>query len=121
AAVTASSSVAFTYMLALERTRFVFVTGGIAALLVVAAGLTLIPTFGVLAAATARAILQASVAMATVWYLWRYLACPTPVASLLRLFAAAVLCALAAWGCILLVPGPAGIAVAVLAGVVVYG
>src|SRR5262249_4560929 len=36
AAVTASSSVAFTYMLALERTRFVFVAGRLAALLVVA-------------------------------------------------------------------------------------
>jgi O-antigen/teichoic acid export membrane protein len=121
AAITASSSVAFTYMLAMERTRFVFVTGGVAALLVITVGLTLIPTFGVMAAAVARATIQALVAMATVWYLGRYLQCPTPVSSLVRLFAAAALCAVAAWICTIFIPGPIGIPVAVLVGAGVYG
>lgn len=121
AAITASSSVAFTYMLAMERTRFVFFTGGTAALLVITVGLTLIPTFGVMAAAVARATIQALVAMATVWYLGRYLDCPTPVSSLIRLFGAAALCAVAASVCTAIVPGPVGIPLAMLIGAGVYG
>jgi O-antigen/teichoic acid export membrane protein len=121
AAITASSSVAFTYLLAMERTRFVFLTGGVAALLVIAAGMSLIPLFGTIAAAMARALIQACVAIATVWYLNRHLACPTPVGSLIRLFAAAAVCALAAFGVIEMIPGAVGIPFAVLAGAVVYG
>jgi O-antigen/teichoic acid export membrane protein len=121
AAITASSSVAFTYMLALERTRFVFFTGSVAALLVIVTGLTLIPAFGTMAAAMARALIQASVALATVWYLNRHLDCPTPLSSLVRLFAAAMVCALAAWLVVKMMPGAMGIPFAVLAGATVYG
>jgi O-antigen/teichoic acid export membrane protein len=121
AAITASCSVAFTYMLAMERTRFVFVTGGVAALCVITAGLTLIPSYGVMAAAIARTVIQTAVSIATVWYLGRHLNCPTPVSSLLRIFAAAVSCAVAAWLCIWFIPGPIGMAVAVIVGAVVYG
>jgi O-antigen/teichoic acid export membrane protein len=121
AAITASSSIAFTYMLAMERTRFVFVTGGVAALLVIASGLTLIPVFGLMAAATARAVIQACVSVATVWYLGRYLKCPTPVASLVRIFTAAAVCAVAARVCIGFLPGLIGTAIAIGVGVLVYG
>jgi O-antigen/teichoic acid export membrane protein len=120
AAATASSSVAFTYMLAVERTRFALVTGGAAALVVAIVGLTVIPTYGLLAAATARAATQAAVSIATILYLWRVLRCPTPVIALLRLFVAAVMCAIAARACVMLVPGIRGLVLAVGAGALVY-
>jgi len=120
AAVTAWSSVAFTYMLAMERTRFVVVTGGMAALLVIVCGLTLIPSFGVMAAATARVLIQAGVAFATMSYLAFYLNCPTPMAALIRILAASAICALVARIGITFVPGPAGIALAVLLGAGAY-
>jgi O-antigen/teichoic acid export membrane protein len=120
ASITATSSVAFTYLLAMERPRFVFVAGGAAALLVIAVGVTLIPMYGVLAAATARAIIQVGVSVAAILYIWLALKCATPVASLLRLFAAALLCAIAAWACVAVVPGHSGIALAIVAGATVY-
>lgn len=121
ASVTASCSVGFIYLLAMERTRFVFATGGIAALAVIVCGLTLVPTFGVMAAATARAVIQATTSVITIWYLGRYLDCPTPLPDLARIGAAALICAGVAFVCVTLVHGPAGIVVAVLAGACVYG
>jgi len=121
ATVTASCSVGFIYLLAMERTRFVVATGGVAALAVIVCGVTLVPTFGVMAAAIARAVIQASTSIVTIWYLSRYLDCPTPVADLARIAAAALICAGAAFVCITWVQGPAGITLAVLAGVCVYG
>jgi O-antigen/teichoic acid export membrane protein len=121
ATVTASSSVAFIYLLAMERTRFVVATGGVAALAVIACGVTLVPIYGVMAAAIARAVIQASTSIVTIWYLGRYLDCPTPIADLARIGAAALICAGAASVCITWVQGPVGIAVAVPAGACVYG
>jgi O-antigen/teichoic acid export membrane protein len=121
ATVTASCSVAFIYLLAMERTRFVVASGGVAALAVIVCGVTLVPAFGVMAAATARAVIQAATSIVTIWYLSRHLDCPTPVADLARIAAAALICAAAAFLCIRWVQGPAGIVVAVLVGVCVYG
>jgi O-antigen/teichoic acid export membrane protein len=121
ASVSATSAVAFTFLLAMERTRFVFVLGSIAALASIAVGLVVIPAYGVMAAALGRAAIQTSVAAMTVWYVGYSLQCPPPFASLVRLFAAAVICAVAAWGATRLMSGAAGIPVAVLCGVLTYG
>ena len=120
-AVAAPSSVAFTYLLAMERTRFVLAIGGAAAAAVTIGGLTLVPVFGVMAAAIARAAIQASAAVATMWYLARYVDCPTPIMSLVRIAVAASASAAIALACVTLVPGPPGIAAAVALGVCTYG
>lgn len=120
-ALAAPASVAFTYLLAMERTRFVLAVGGLAAAMVILSGLTLVPAFGAMAAASVRAATQVAVAIVTMWYLHRYLDCPTPVMSLVRITAAALTCAAAALACVLTIPGIAGIVVGVCAGVVVYG
>lgn len=120
AALSATSSIAFTYLLAMERTRFVFAAGAVAAILMVTAGFTVIPAYGVMAAAAARVAIQTAVAMATVWYVGRHLQSPPPYGSLARLLLAALICAGVAFGCIRVVPGPAGLAVAIVLAALVY-
>lgn len=119
-ALTASCSVAFTYLLAMERTRFIFAAGGVAALAVIASGLIIVPIYGVMAASIARVGIQTSVSVATLWYLARHLDCPTPIMSLMRIAVAAMLCAVAAHLCIGVVQGSLGIAIAVAVGACVY-
>jgi O-antigen/teichoic acid export membrane protein len=120
AAVSAIASVTFTYMFAMERTRFVFTIGCIGAILCIVSGLTLVPAFGGIAAASARASIQTLIAIANVWYVSRRLGCPAPIASLGRLILAALLCAVAARLCIDAFPAPLSLFAAIPAGVLVY-
>ncbi len=120
-AFTATSSVATTYMLALERTRLVLATGGFSAVLVIVNGLTVIPAFGLMGAALARATIQLGAVAAGLWYVNVRLRCATPFSSCARIMLAALICAAAAAGCIRLVPGASGVVLAVAAGVLVYG
>jgi O-antigen/teichoic acid export membrane protein len=120
AALSAIASVTFTYMFAMERTRFVFAIGCIGAVLCIVSGLTLVPAFGAIAAASARAAIQALVAAASVWYVSRRLECPAPIASLGRLMLAALLCAAAARLCIDALPAPLSLFAAIPAGALSY-
>ncbi|HEU5020203.1 MAG TPA: lipopolysaccharide biosynthesis protein [Pseudolabrys sp.] len=120
AALSATASVAFTYLLAMERTRFVFVSGSIGAALCILAGITVIPAFGAIAAAIARAVIQTAIAGATVWYVGRRLACPPPIASLMRILAAALLCAFTARICVDLIGGVMSLCIAIPLGALVY-
>ncbi|WP_170145926.1 lipopolysaccharide biosynthesis protein [Rhodoplanes elegans] len=121
AGFSAASSVGVTYLLAMERTRFVFLTGGISAILVVVVGFTVVPAFGLLGAAVARVAIQIAVVIARVWYIHRSLKTPTPYASLARILLAASVCALAAWSCTRLIDGVAALAVAIPVGALAYG
>ncbi|RAI41379.1 lipopolysaccharide biosynthesis protein [Rhodoplanes roseus] len=121
AGFSAASSVGVTYLLAMERTRFVFLTGGVSAILVLLVGFTVVPTFGLLGAAVARVSIQTAVVLARVWYIHRSLKTPTPYSSLARILLAATACALAAWSCTRLLDGVAALAVAIPVGALVYG
>lgn len=120
AAFNATASVAFTYLFAMERTRFVFVIGSLGAALCIAAGLTLVPAFGPIAAASTRAAIQTLIAGASVWYISRRLNCPAPLSSLGRLLLASLMCAIVARLCINALPAPASLFVAIPSGALVY-
>jgi O-antigen/teichoic acid export membrane protein len=120
AAFSASASVALVYLYAMERTRIVFVTGALGAVLSILVGLFLVPPYGLNAAAIGRGIIQVTIVAVAVWYIDRKLACETPYASLARLLAAALICAASAIIVLHVVPGIAGLAAAILAGIAVY-
>jgi O-antigen/teichoic acid export membrane protein len=104
----------------LDRSDFIFVSGGTGAALSIFAGLTLIPTFGVIGAAWGRAAIQLAMIVFGMWFIMQRLQCPPPLRDLGRLLLAAALCAFAARCCIVLVPGVAALPVAISIGVVVY-
>jgi O-antigen/teichoic acid export membrane protein len=105
---------------ALERSDFVFVCGLAGAVLSIVGGLTVIPWFGLTGAAWARAGIQVSSVAFGAWFINRRLACPTPFTHLARLTGAAVLCALAARGSLLVVTGTLGLLPAIVAGAITY-
>lgn len=96
AGIAATSSVGTTLVMAIDRSDFNFVSGFISAILAIAAGLVVIPAFGLMGAVWSRAAIQlAAVAMGTVFMLWR-LRFPLPIADLARLMLAAAICGLTA-------------------------
>lgn len=120
AGVGATASVGTTLVMAMDRSDFVFVSGVISAALAVSAGLTIIPAFGLMGAAWARALIQiAAVAMGGGFVFWR-LRFPLPLFDLTRLLLAAVISGAAARGALLASSGVGALALAVAAGVVSY-
>jgi O-antigen/teichoic acid export membrane protein len=123
--VTASSfaavaSVGSNLVFGLDRSDFIFVAGWAGAALSILAGLTLIPMFGVMGASWARAAIQMAMVALGMWFIVRRLKCRTPLSDLARLLIAAALCAIAARGCIVFLPGIAALPVAILTGAIVY-
>jgi O-antigen/teichoic acid export membrane protein len=116
----ALTTVSFVFLMAMERTRFLFMTGVVGTVLMIAAGLLVVPKFGPEGAAISRGLVMAVIASANVWYINHRLHCPTPLAALGRLLAAAILCALAARLALNLVPGAASLALAITIGMVVF-
>jgi O-antigen/teichoic acid export membrane protein len=116
----AVSTITFIYLMAMERTQFLFVTGLIGTSLMILAGLTAVPAFGPEGAAASRAVVILVIASINVWYIRSRLHCPTPLAALGRLLAAAVLCALAARLSLSLLTGPASLALAIIAGAAAF-
>jgi O-antigen/teichoic acid export membrane protein len=120
AGIGAISSVATSLIMAMDRSDFVFISGLAAAALAVAAGLTVIPAYGLMGAVWARASIQlVAVVMGSAFMFWR-LGFPMPVFDLGRLLLAASVCGLAARGCLMLVPGAASLLLAIPAGAVAY-
>jgi O-antigen/teichoic acid export membrane protein len=119
-AFAATSSVATTYLFAMERTRFVLWTGSVSAVLVVIAGLTVIPWFGPVGAAAARVVIQISVLIVTAWYIERVLHAPTPFVSLARITIAALICAIVARGVTLFLPSAQALPLAIAAGMFTF-
>ena len=122
AGIGAISSVGASIVMAMDRSDFIFISGLAAATLAVAAGLTVIPAFGLMGAVWARAAIQFSaVVMGSGFVFWR-LGFPLPLFDLGRLLLAASLCGLAARSSLNLNLAPKGLSLvlAIAAGAVVY-
>jgi O-antigen/teichoic acid export membrane protein len=120
AGIGAISSVGTSLVMAMERSDFIFASGLVAAGLAVAAGLTVIPAFGLMAAVWARAGIQlVAVIMGCGFLFWR-LGFSLPLFDLGRLLLAASLCGVAARGCLMVIPGPGSLVPAVAAGAATY-
>jgi O-antigen/teichoic acid export membrane protein len=103
-----------------DRSDFMFVAGGSGAVLSIVAGLTLIPMFGVMGAAYARALIQIAMVGLGMWFIMHRLHCPAPLRELGQLMIAAAICAASAYVLITLVPGILGIFLAILGGAITY-
>lgn len=121
ASVTATASIATTYLFAVERTRVVFASGALGAALAIVVGLAIVPTYGAIAAAIGRGAIQVFVVLVTLWYIQRHLGCRTPFRSLGLLLLAALACGAAAFVVVSGVPGAASLPLAIAAGGCVYG
>jgi len=122
AGIGAISSVGASIIMAMDRSDFIFISGFIAAVMAVAAGLTVIPAFGLMGAVWARAAIQlAAVVMGSGFVFWR-LGFPLPLFDLGRLLAAASLCGVVARSCLDLVLLPRGVsmALAIVTGAAAY-
>lgn len=116
----ATASVGTTLVMAMDRSDFLFVSGLVSAALAIAAGLTVIPAFGLMGAAWSRAVIQvAAVAMGGGFVFWR-LRFPLPLRDLARLLVAAGICAAAARGVLLVFHGVASLGLAIAAGAASY-
>jgi O-antigen/teichoic acid export membrane protein len=104
----------------MDRSDFIFVSGLLGAALSIIAGLTVIPTFGLLGAALARASIQAFSFALGSWFITRRLQCPMPFRALGRLLIAALLCGLVARACLLLPSPIMALPAAIGAGALVY-
>jgi hypothetical protein len=105
--------------MAVDRSDFIFLSGLIAAGLTVIAGCTAIPAFGLMGAVWARVAIQVLAVAFGGWFVFSRLGFPLPFRALAKLLLAAGLCGAAARLC-LLVPGPASLPVAILAGAAAY-
>jgi O-antigen/teichoic acid export membrane protein len=103
-----------------DRSDFMFLAGGTGAVLSIVAGLTLIPMFGVMGAAYARALIQIAMVGLGMWFIMRRLQCPAPLRELGQLMIAAATCAASAHVIVTLVPGTLGIFLAILGGALTY-
>lgn len=118
-ALSALTSVTQTFMNASERNGFNVAVGLVGALGVVLAGLLLVPTYGLLAAAAARTGIQLCTAAASIWYVDR-LGAPAPLSAIGRILGASCVCAATAHAVVAAIPGPSAVAAAIPAGVVAY-
>ena len=116
----AVSSVTSALLFATERNRFLVQSGAVSAVAVIAAGLLIIPTYGLMGAVLSRSVIQFATVAACFIFVGRSLACPAPYGSVLRIIAAAAGCAIVARAIVLYAPGLPGVAVAIVAGALVY-
>jgi O-antigen/teichoic acid export membrane protein len=120
ASIGAISSVGTSLIMAMDRSDFIFASGVIAAALTIVAGLTVIPAFGLMGAAWARAAVQASAVALGSWFVMYRLGCPLPLADLGKLLLAAAFCGSTARLVLDVVPGALALPAAIVAGVVAY-
>ena len=116
----ALSTIAVTFLAAMEAVRFSLVTGALSAVLTVVVGLALVPSFGAPAAAAGRAFIQAVVTAMFLVVLNRRFGFRAPLRSLFLLLVAAALCGAAAFAVVEAIRAPAALLLAVPAGAVVY-
>ncbi|MBV9860773.1 MAG: oligosaccharide flippase family protein [Alphaproteobacteria bacterium] len=120
AAIGATSSVGANLVNALDRSDFICLSGLLAATLTIAAGLSVIPAFGLMGAAWARAAIQISAVALGCWFVSCRLRCPLPLNDLARLLLAAALCAVAARASLAVLSGAARLPLAILSGIGTY-
>ncbi len=120
AAVAATGAVGTHMMCARNRSDFIFYSNIVGAALSIAAGLTVIPAYGVLGAAASRAAVQMFMLGLGLWFIARRLNCPVPFRHLGRLAASAALCGVAARVVLQFVHGPRALPIAIGVGARVY-
>lgn len=120
AAFYALTAVTQIFMNAAERNRFTVVVGVLGAASIIASGLFLIPTYGLMAAAGARTAVQVLTTAASIWYVHRHLGAPAPLGQIGRIVCAAAVCGLAAFAVLQAFPRPAALGPAILAGMATY-
>jgi O-antigen/teichoic acid export membrane protein len=104
-----------------EKSWFIAATGTGGALLALAGGLLIVPTWGALGAAASRAAVQCIMIGVGTWYIQVHLQCPFPWLPLGKTMSAALLAAGAARSVVYLRPGPLGLALALSVSAVLYG
>jgi O-antigen/teichoic acid export membrane protein len=119
-AVASTASVAGSLIMATDRSDWVFYTGTAAAVLMIVAGFTVIPTFELMGAAWARASIQLLTVGVAAWLIVVRLKIPLPFNDLGRIVVAASLCGGAARTCLWLLGGSMALPLAVITGIVVY-
>jgi O-antigen/teichoic acid export membrane protein len=116
----ALSAVSSNFLFAAERSRFLVRIGIFGALALLIAGLTIIPTFGLIGTAATRAIIQVGLAAAAFIYIGRKLHYPPPTLSLVLTLIAAIACAGAARFVVTEIPTALGLVLAIATGFIVY-
>ena len=116
----AVSTVSSALLFATERNYFLVRTGVAGAVAIVAAGVLVVPAYGLMGAVIARSLIQFSIVAASFVYLHRALDCASPYGSVARIVGSAAGCAIAARAVSEVAPGPAGIALAIVLGAAVY-
>lgn len=104
----------------MERTNIIFLVGLVGAALSIAAGVTVIPAFGINGAAASRSCVQLVMIASGYWYVSRRLNCPVPFRDVGRVFVAALLCALTARWALESIAGLWSLPTAIFTGAMVY-
>lgn len=116
----ALTAVTTALLFATERNGTMVRIGAVGAAGVLAAGMFVIPAYGLMGAVVARVAIQIAATAATFVYVDRALDGRTPYGALARIVAAASGCALAARGIVNSAPGALGMAAAIILGAAVY-
>ncbi len=116
----AVSTVSSALLFATERNYFLVRIGVAGAFAILAAGLLIIPTYGLMGAVVGRSVIQFVIVAASFAYIDRALDCPTPLGSVARIAGAAAGCAMVARTTVSVVAGPFGIGLGVIGGAAAY-
>jgi len=103
-----------------EKDQTMLYATAVSAVILIVLNLAITPFFGGEGAAWIRAGVNV---LTLAWLLWhgqKYLKLPAPVSGLARIGIAAALCAAAAYGLLLIIPGLAGLCIAIPAAAVIY-
>ncbi|MGL4635497.1 MAG: oligosaccharide flippase family protein [Beijerinckiaceae bacterium] len=120
AAIGAAGSVGSHLIYGNDRSDVILYVNAIGAVLLIVAGLTAIPAFGVEGAAWSRAVVHTLLVGMGIWFITQRIGFKMPVAGLFRLFTAAALAALPAAFIAYHVAGVVGICVALAATALTY-
>jgi O-antigen/teichoic acid export membrane protein len=120
AAFTSTTAVGGNLLLAMERSDVDFYSGLLGAVLTGISGFVIISTYGPMGAAWSRAISQILVVTFGCYILVGRMGFSMPIRELLRLLAAALLCAAAARAALFIIPGVTGLPFAIAFGAVTY-
>jgi O-antigen/teichoic acid export membrane protein len=120
ATIGATSVVATNLVQAVERSDFIFFSSLFGALVAIFAGFLLVPHFGVMGAAVARATIQATMVVVGLCFVARHLGYSLPLSSLARLFLAASVAASIAAASVLTFGGPFSLLIAIPVAILAY-
>ncbi len=120
AAIPAAATVGSNILWATDRSDLDFYSAVAGAAIAIICGITIIPAFGLMGAATARVITQLAVVGLVSWFMAKKLKMSMPFRDLGKLACAAILCAAAARASLLIVTGLTGVALAIFVGGITY-